>query len=426
MALQSSDQLRNLSIYSIYLRNHGNFNTFQLLKQDLGRIQSMGFDSIWLMPIHPIGAKNRKGSLGCPYSIQDYEKINPEYGGLEDFEELVKSAHDLGLKVLIDVVYNHTSHDSILWQTHPEYFLQNGQGQGVCKEPKWSDVIDLDYSNLDLWPILIESLKKWSSLGVDGFRCDVASLVPVAFWKKAREAVATINPATIWLAESVHTEFLQVMKSKGYEAADDAHLYEVFDILYDYDIHHQFEAFVKNKLSLHDFIEAIKNQDVVYPDHYIKLRFIENHDQPRFASLRGRVEDKVTFTVMSYLLKGATLFYAGQETSDTNTPSLFDVDPIHLEAVMPSYVELITKLNRLVKDEVFRTRDIQYDVLDDDLLVIRYDEDALVAVLNFGDLPKDISLQLLGSYEEILSGETLTGTPSLQVSTPLIYRKITT
>lgn len=404
MATNTSQSIRSLTLYSVYLRNHGDFNTFQRLKQDLPRIKSMGFDAIWLMPIHPIGVKNRKGELGCPYSIKDYEGINPEHGTEEELKELIDVAHEHGLKVLIDVVYNHTSHDSKLWQSHPDFFLRDEHGQAICKEPEWSDVIDLDYTNPDLWPVQIDALRKWSSLGIDGYRCDVASLVPVAFWIKAREEISKINPHTIWLAESVHKHFIKTLKAKGYEAADDATLYQAFDILYDYDIHPQFEGFVSGELTLSEFIEEIKAQDLIYPPHYIKLRFIENHDQPRFSSLRSGWKEKETFTVLSYLLKGATLVYAGQETEDTHTPSLFFLDPVHFDRIVPAYVDLITKLNALVKDPVFQSHRVDYEVIGEQILVIRYAEDEVIALLNFGEEPTPLPSLLSGDYEEIFPG----------------------
>lgn len=424
MAKQTNQRQRSLTIYSIYLRNHGKWNTFQKLKQDLPRVSGMGFDAIWLMPIHPIGRLSRKGDLGCPYSIQDYDSVNPEYGTEEDFAELVQAAHDLGLKVLIDVVYHHTSHDSMLWKRHPDFFLRDKNGQAMCKEPEWSDVIDLDYSHAELWPILINSLIKWSKLGVDGFRCDVASLVPISFWIQARESVAAFNPDTIWLAESVETEFIRVLRNHGHQVWEDAELYEAFDILYDYDIYPEFDAFAKGELALSDFLAAVEHQDQIYPDHYIKLRFIENHDRVRFSSIRNHLSEKIIFTILTYMLKGATLVYAGQETADTHTPSLFELDPVHFETILPSYSDLLTRLNYLVKDEPFQAHEVSYKVLDNELLMIRYPQDALVAVLNFGDRMSEVELGLTGKYQDVLTGEVWEGITTTRVKIPRIFKKL--
>ena len=197
MALDTPLDYRNLVIYSIYVRNHGPNGTFTDVEADLERIQSMGVDVIWFMPIHPIGKVQKKGSLGCPYSISNYREVNPEYGTREDFARLILKAHSLGLRVMIDVVYNHTAHDSILVSEHPEWYHQDESGRPITTVPEWSDVIDLKHPNADLSSYLIETLQGWAKFGVDGFRCDVASLLPEEFWVAARQAVAQVKPGVI-------------------------------------------------------------------------------------------------------------------------------------------------------------------------------------------------------------------------------------
>ena len=157
--------LRNLILYEIYVRNHGPNGTFDDVTNDLPRIKALGIDIVWLMPIHPIGQLNKKGTLGCPYSIRDYRKVNPEYGTLADFQKLIETAHSLDLKVIIDVVYNHTSHDSVLVTDHPEFFHKDSNGFPVSTVPEWSDVIDLKYPNPDLEEYLIDTLCYWVENG---------------------------------------------------------------------------------------------------------------------------------------------------------------------------------------------------------------------------------------------------------------------
>lgn len=201
-------ELRNLVLYEVFVRNHGPNGKFEDVLNDLGRIKSLGVDVIWLMPIHPIGEKNKKGALGCPYSIKDYRKINPEYGTLQDFKKLIEEAHRRDLKIMIDVVYNHTSHDSRLVADHPEYFHQDAHGKPITTVPAWSDVIDLKHPNLDLQDYLIDIMLYWVKLGVDGFRCDVASIIPLTFWLEAKAQVEAMKPDFIWLAESVHAAWV--------------------------------------------------------------------------------------------------------------------------------------------------------------------------------------------------------------------------
>ena len=144
MADNTDPKLKNQVIYSVYVRNHTSEGTFRALTDDLERIRSLGTDIIWLMPVHPIGTKDKKGSLGCPYAIRDYRDVNPFYGTLEDFCDLCDQIHRHGMKVMIDVVYNHTSPDSVLWNTHPKFFYKKPDGCPGNRVGEWSDVIDLD------------------------------------------------------------------------------------------------------------------------------------------------------------------------------------------------------------------------------------------------------------------------------------------
>jgi glycosidase len=143
MAVDTPKYFGNLVIYEVYVRNHGPDGSFLDVVADLKRIKSMGVDVIWFMPIHPIGSKNKKGSLGCPYSIKDYRDVNPEYGTLQDFKELSEAAHSMELRVMIDVVFNHTAHDSVLAVEHPDWFVQDKNGNPVSTVSDWSDVVDL-------------------------------------------------------------------------------------------------------------------------------------------------------------------------------------------------------------------------------------------------------------------------------------------
>ena len=163
MARQTNTRLREKVIYSVFVRNHTKEGTFQALEGDLDRLRALGTDIVWLMPIHPIGKEGRKGTLGSPYAIRDFRGINPEYGTLGDFMHLVGEIHKRGMKCIIDVVYNHTSPDSILATGHPEFFLRDEAGNPTRKVADWSDVVDLDYSNRELWKYQIETLKIWAA-----------------------------------------------------------------------------------------------------------------------------------------------------------------------------------------------------------------------------------------------------------------------
>lgn len=327
MAADTDMNLRNQVIYSVFVRQYSKEGTFDKVKEDIPRIRSLGTDIVWLMPIHPIGEVNRKGTLGSPYAIRNYRAVNPEYGTMEDFRALVDEIHANGMKCIIDVVYNHTSPDSVLSKEHPEWFYHKPDGSFGNRIGDWTDIIDLDYSKKELWAYQIDTLKIWAET-VDGFRCDVAPLVPLEFWIEARRAVAEVNPEAIWLSETVEPPFICDCRAKGLICHSDSEMYQAFDITYDYDIYWDFINTVTGRESLADYAAKVSQQEAVYPENYIKLRLLENHDRMRAKHLIPDERALRSWTAFQYFQKGTALLYNGQETENTVHPGLFDRDPV--------------------------------------------------------------------------------------------------
>ena len=196
MARNTSLSLRNAVIYQIFTRNYKG-GTFQAVEADLDRIQALGADIIYLLPVQPSGEVHRKGSMGSPYAIRDYRIPDPVQGTMEDFKALSSAIHARGMKLMIDVVYNHTSPDSWLAENHPEWFFHKADGSLGNRIGDWWDVVDLDYTKKDLWRYQIDTLKMWAEY-VDGFRCDVAPMVPLDFWLEARAKELTHNKLISW------------------------------------------------------------------------------------------------------------------------------------------------------------------------------------------------------------------------------------
>ena len=343
--------LRNQIIYQVFPRQHSNTSDFNGVIKDLDRIKDMGVDIVYLLPIHPIGQKNKKGSIGCPYSIQDYRKVDPNLGTLEDFINLIKETHKRGMKLIIDVVYNHTSRDSVILNTHPEWMYKNELGEFKGKVGDWWDVTDLDYTNKDLWIELIDTLCYWVKLGVDGFRCDVASMVPLAFWLKAKEELVKINPNVIMFAESVHADFIKYIRDSGFDAHSDCELYQAFDLLYDYDIITKYDEYLADHSCLNEWLKALAHQEKIYPKDYVKAHGLENHDRERTAKF---ITDEVrlrNINALMFFLKGTTFIYAGCESCDTKMPSLFEIDLVDWSTLNKfGIVDLIKKCSVFKKD----------------------------------------------------------------------------
>ena len=339
MAQDTRDWLSKAVIYSVFVRNHGQMGTFDEVTRDLERIKDLGTDILWLMPIHPLGIEGRKGTLGSPYAIRDYRGINPEFGDEAALVRLIEGCHRLGMKIIIDVVYNHTSPDSVLAHEHPEWFLRDAAGKPIPKFPEWWDIVDLRYYNADgsrrqeLWDCQIASLEKWAGLGIDGFRCDVASLVPPEFWQEARQRL-NAKREIIWLAETTHLHFIKFMRDRGFAAWSDGEILQSFDLSYDYDGFQRLDDYFAGKKGLESYLDQLEIQATMNPAHGAKLRFTENHDQPRAAAKIRGTERLECWTAFHALLPGAFMIYAGQEVIADHLPSLFDADPIALPVGM--------------------------------------------------------------------------------------------
>lgn len=225
-------------VYQVFIRDFTKEGTFKAAETKLEYIKSLGVTIIQLMPFHPIGVKGRKGTYGSPYAIQDYEKVTPDYGTLGDLKDFVSKTHALGLKVVMDVVFNHTSRDSRLLEEHPEWFYHNSKGEFANKVGDWADVYDLDHYKYGLDEYLVSVLKNYVvNYGIDGFRFDVCSLIPLSFYKKLRNELDPINKDIIYIGEAIDSSFVLYTWKVGFNADTQQELMDAgFNILYPYDI----------------------------------------------------------------------------------------------------------------------------------------------------------------------------------------------
>lgn len=406
MAIQTSTQLRNQIMYSVFVRNHTKEGTFQALRSDLKRIRDLGVDIIWLMPIHPIGEKARKGTLGSPYAIRDYRAVNPEYGTLEDLKELVSDIHSLGMKCIIDVVYNHTSPDSVLAAEHPEWFYRKPDGSFGNHVGDWTDIIDLDYSNRQLWWYQIETLKQWAAI-VDGFRCDVAPLIPMEFWEKARKAVEEVRSGCIWLSESIEPGFITYLRSQNLVAHTDSEVYQVFDIAYDYDIFGTFRGYLEGKCSLETYADAVNGQEALYPENYVKLRYLENHDQDRAAAIIPGERQRRNWTAFFFFQKGMPLIYGGQEMGQAHRPDLFHKDPVCWDTGVDDSV-LLRRLALIKRHPLMANSHYHVTALPGNVLLAVHErcDRKLVGLFSVGEIVTEAQVPLPdGCYDNLLTGK---------------------
>ncbi|MEG0660284.1 MAG: alpha-amylase family glycosyl hydrolase [Anaerorhabdus sp.] len=411
MAKDTRKEIANQSIYQVFVRNHSEEGTFKKVQDDLPRIKAMGFDTVYLMPINPIGVKCRKGTLGSPYAISDYRAINPEFGTLEDFKELIEETHKLDMKVMVDIVLNHTSPDNVYVDKHPEYYYRTEKGTLGNRVGDWTDIVDLDYSNQGLREELWDMLTYWAKLGIDGYRADVASIVPVDFWLEARRRVANINPNFIWLAESVHAHFINMIRNGGWGIANDYEIFEAFDICYDYDVFEITQEVFKRNYPLDAFKKTYVLQQSIYPKDALKLRHLENHDQPRIANLVQNKTEVENWIAYSFFAKGVAFVYAGQEFGATKHPSLFDKDVISLVDNGVNHSDLIKKLNEIKHEEIMINHDkyILHENKEDILMIEYYAGDKkMLGIFNVRGYKGKVKTDFEdGEYINKISGEKI-------------------
>lgn len=345
------DSLLNKVIYQVFVRDFSPEGTFEKVTERLEYIRSLGTDILYLMPIQPIGKVGRKGTVGSPYAIQDYSKINPDMGTEADLRKLIDRAHSLGMLVITDQVYNHTSRDSWLLKNHPEWFYHDADGKPANKAGDWADVYDLDHSHPELEEYLAEVLRYWVSLGIDGFRFDVASLIPASFFALARKK---LGDGPIFLAEDIECGFLLNTRADGFNAVSNGELAAAgFDIFYNYPSFSFFKdymaSFDEHDLDLYRL--ALTMEEAAIPADCSMVRALENHDQPRLCSYTDSDQLHRNLLAFSFFTRGTAFAYSGEEVGATKTPSLFESEPVDYTIKDPSWFEFYKKVAFLKRRE---------------------------------------------------------------------------
>ncbi|MEI7983677.1 MAG: alpha-amylase family glycosyl hydrolase, partial [Bacteroidota bacterium] len=262
--IKHAEWSRNATIYEVNIRQYTPEGTFKAFESHLPRLKEMGVDIIWLMPVHPIGEKNRKGKLGSYYSVKDYYGVNPDFGTLDDFKELVQKIHGMGMYVIIDWVANHSAWDNALAKDHPDWYTKT---KGGNFEPTpwydWEDVIDFDYDQPGIRKYMTEALKYWvRETDIDGFRCDVAGFIPVDFWENARTELDSIKPVFMlaeWESRDLHKK--------------------AFDMTYSWGLWNNMHAATIGKKGTGGLVEYLAHDVNTFPKGAYRMTFTDNHDK---------------------------------------------------------------------------------------------------------------------------------------------------
>jgi alpha-amylase len=288
------------NIYEVNIRQYTQEGSFAAFCSAMPRLKDMGIQTLWFMPITPIAAKNRKGSLGSPYACSDYLTINPEFGTLHDFKTLVNEAHNLGFKVIIDWVANHTGWDHVWTKSNPDYFKKDTVTGDFKTASGMDDIIELDYDNPALRKAMIDAMIYWvQECDIDGYRCDLASWVQVDFWKEARPIVDAVKPL-FWLGE--------------FDELESPEWGRVFDASYSWKWMHKTQEFYQNHLPL-VVLESLLAQYSAIQGASMRAWFTTNHDENTWNGTEYEKYGNMAkaLAVFSCTWDGVPLIYNGQE-----------------------------------------------------------------------------------------------------------------
>ena len=303
------DWLPSAVIYEIFPRSFSPEGNLNGITRKLPELQALGVNVLWLMPIHPVGQLKKKGPEGSPYAVQDYYAINPEYGTKEDLHHLIDEAHRLHMRVIIDIVANHTSFDSVM-MAHPDFYKHDAQGK-VLSPYDWTDVAALDYTNPQLRRYMTDMLLYWvKDFKLDGFRCDAAAEIPTDFWENARVELERAHPGILMLAEASKPELLR----------------SAFDLDYSWPMMASLNNIIEHGATAASLGTTLEHEHSTFPAHALHMRMFDDHDEQR-ALARYSAQGSLAAAALIFTLDGVPMLYSGMEVGDpteSGSPALFE------------------------------------------------------------------------------------------------------
>jgi len=380
------------NIYEVNVRQYTREGTLNAFAKHLDRLKSMGVQTLWFMPINPISKVDRKGSLGSYYAVSDYTALNPEFGTMEDWKNLVNSIHAKGMKVIIDWVPNHTGADNRWLVEHPDFFVKDSLGKAAIAVD-WSDTRQLDYKNPVMEDSMISAMKFWiAHSNIDGYRCDVAWNVPASFWNKC-----------IPQLQKMKSIFMLAEGDNPYLAKSG------FDAVYPWKMFHMMEKVASGQRPAFALDSVKREFDTAFPRNTIQMYFTSNHDENSwnkadYGTFPGAVH--APFAVFSQTMGNTVpLIYSGQEEPLLRPLEFFEKDSIGFQnykraAFYKTLLELRKRNPALSPDAVFKKLNIG-------------DEKAIYAFVREKSGKKILVILNLSSKEQsvAVTDKSLTGKP---------------
>jgi cyclomaltodextrinase len=392
--------IRDAVVYEVFPRHFSPGGDFAGVTARLDELKQLGVSVLWIMPIHPVGRLKAKGTIGSPYAVKDYYAVNPDYGTKEHFRHLVVAAHQRGLKVIIDIVANHTAWDSVMLD-HPERYKHDAAGQVIPPNPDWTDVAGLNYENPETRTYMLAMLEYWlREFDLDGFRCDVAAEVPTSFWEEARAELEKIKPGIFLLAEANKPDLMV----------------KAFDSDYAWPMLGALNRVLMEGAPASEFQRIWQQEEQAkFPPGTLHLRFTDNHDEARAISRFGW-KAALAASAMMFTLDGVPLLYNGMEVGDateSGAPALFEKltlfwQPKQREQFGDTYRQFIGLRQ---SHPAFRTSEVVWlenSAPQNLVTFLRRDaHDEFVVVVNFSNRPQTggVTVAHSGEFELTLPGK---------------------
>lgn len=380
-ARPSADWARNAVIYEVFLRSFSKEGTIKAFERRVPELKELGVTVLSLMPIHPVGELNRKGTRGSPYAIQDYYEIDPDYGTMDDFRSLVKTAHENGMRIILELVAKHTAWDSKILMEHPEWFTKDEKGNIVSPHADWTDVADLNYENHELRKYMIEMMKYWvRDVGVDGFRCSASELVPTNFWEIVRRELDKIRPVMM-ISEGTLPEYHLV----------------AFDLTASWNLYAALGKVVHGQASVKVFDDILKYEGYQFPRGSLRMRFSSNHEKVSWeapAPEQYGIDEAKAVAVLIFVYPGVPMIYNGEEVGNNRRLDLYE--KVDIDWRMNSdYREFYRKLCFLRREHGALTEGEYIPLPNSDAQKVysfarRKAGDVVVALLNLSDTPREV------------------------------------
>ncbi|MFZ4542691.1 MAG: alpha-amylase family glycosyl hydrolase [Saprospiraceae bacterium] len=430
---QAPDWFKDAVIYEVNIRQGTRKGTFTDFMPELNRLKQMGVDVIWLMPVFPISKIKRKGTLGSPYSVQDFRAINPDFGSMKDFDKLLQSAHALGMHVILDFVSNHTGWDHVWMKDHQDWYTKANDTirhptDKNGKNTDWYDVAELDFDNQDMCNEMIECMKFWvKEHDIDGYRMDMAELVPNNFWEKVRPELQSIKP------------ILMITESED----NPEHFESCFETNYGWRIHHLMNDLAQGKGAVGDFDVIYKRFKADYPSDATQLLFVTNHDENTWkgSELQRMGRAKNAMAAFSFTFDGVPLLYTGQEFENRKKLAFFEKDNLDYKQLNYAHADFYKRLaalkhrNQALWNGLNGGAIVKIPVEDRKGVVYAFqrkkDADIVLSIFNFSPLPvrtRIIGNEAEGEYREVFSEKSYTIKENMPIQLPawgfLIFEKI--